>query len=304
MSAHAAVMIPVPISTSATGFVSVALVDSNNVLTRTLSYAEPVGSGLRTFFWDGTTDLGLPATAGTYTTRAVFFSNAPATRFVSKVGTSGNPPWRLRTATGDWGGDLGGPGTITANSTSLMLVWSAVENNRFLSGLQQIDTNGNIVYTYLTFYPYDGRMAGAMDDTNLFLGILNRSAQRIEIAKYELGTSNKWILTNLPTPAHYTLSGRWKNRWQAMLDGMAITSDRIFASMALDDRLFILDRATGATLQTVAIPSPRGLTIHGDRLLVVSSNSVLKLTFDGTVEATFASNAPLDDPYAIAVDRS
>jgi hypothetical protein len=303
MSAHAAVMIPVPITTSGTGFTSVALVDSNNVLTRTLAYAEPVGVGTRQFFWDGTTDLGLPAAAGTYSTRAVFFSNAPTTRYVSNVGTSGNPPWRLHTATGDWGGDLGGPSTITANSTSLMLVWSAVENNRFLSGLQQIDTNGNIIYTYLTFYPYDGRMAGAMDDTSLFLGILNRSAQRIEIAKYELGTSNKWILTNLPTPAHYTLSGRWKNRWQAMLDGMAITSDRIFASMALDDRLFILDRATGAILQTVAIPSPRGLTIHNDRLLVVSSNFILKLTFDGVVETTFA-NAPLDDPYAIAVDRS
>src|SRR6187402_1734515 len=99
-SAPAAVMIPVPISTTATGFVSVALVDSNNVLMRTLAYAEPVSGGTRQFFWDGTTDLGLPATAGTYTTRAVFFSNAPTTRFISKVGTSGNPPWRLRTGTG------------------------------------------------------------------------------------------------------------------------------------------------------------------------------------------------------------
>src|SRR6185369_2958098 len=61
--------VPVPITASGTGFVSVALIDSNNVLVRTLAYAEPVVSGARTFFWDGTTDLGLPANPGTYTTR-------------------------------------------------------------------------------------------------------------------------------------------------------------------------------------------------------------------------------------------
>jgi hypothetical protein len=305
IAAHAAaVVIPVPISVPGTGFVSVALLDANGVLIRTLAYAEAVGAGTRTFLWDGTTDLGLPALPGSYTTRAVFFSSAPATRFVLKAGTSGNPPWRLKNGTGDWGGDLGGPSTITANSTSLVVAWSAVENQRFLSGLQQIDTNGNVIYTYLTFYPYDGRLAGAMDNTNLFLGILNRNAQRIEIAKYELGTSNKSILVNLPTPPHYTLSGRWKGRWQADLDGMALTGNRIFASMALDDRLFILDRATGAILQQLSLPSPRGLAISGDRLLVVSSNSVLKLTFAGAVESTLVSGAPLSDPYAISADAS
>jgi len=300
----AAVVIPVPISTSGTGFVSAALIDSNGVLVRTLAFAEPVAGGTRTFFWDGTTDLGLVAPVGRYTTRAVFFSNAPATRYMIKVGTSGNPPWRLRDGTGDWGGDLGGPSTITANSTSLVVAWSAVENHNFLTGLQHIDTNGNVLRSYQTFYPYDGRMAGAMDDTNLFLGILNRSRQRIEIARYQLGATNRWILTNLPTPPHYTLSGRWKNRWQAVLDGMALTPNRIFASVALDDRLFILERATGAILQQVTLPSPRGLAIADDRLLVVSSNSVLKLTFEGAVESTVVSGAPLDDPYAIAVDRS
>jgi hypothetical protein len=298
------VTIPTPFTVPATGFLSAALIDTNGVLVRTLAYAEPVKAGTRTLFWDGTTDLGWPAAPGSYTTRAVFFSNAPALSFLSKVGTSGNPPWRLRDGTGDWGGDLGGPSTITANSTSLMVTWSAVENFT-LPGLQQIDTNGHVLRSYISFYPYDGRMAGAMDDQEFFLGILNRSRQRIEIARYQLGTSNKSILTtNIPANPHYTLSGRWKNRWQVVLDGMALTTNRIFVSIALDDRLLILDRATGALLQQVTLPSPRGLAVLGDRLLVVSSNTVRRLTFDGAVESTLVTGAPLEDPYAITVDRA
>jgi hypothetical protein len=299
----AGVTIPIPIPISTTGFVSLALIDTNGVLIRTLAYAEPVAAGTHTFFWDGTTDMGWPAPTGTYTTRGIFFTNPPSLNYEMKVGTSGTPPWRLKNGTGDWGGDLGGPSAIAANSSSLMVVWSAVENYT-LPGLQQIDTNGTVQRSYISFYPYDGRMAGAMDGTDFFLGILNRSAEQIEIARYELGTSNQSIIAVLPTPPHYTLSGRFKNRWQAVLDGMAITSTRIFASLALDDRLFILNRNSGTILDEISLPSPRGLAVSGDRLLVVSSNRVLRLRLDGIVETNLIYTPLLSDPYALAVDRS
>ncbi|HMJ90062.1 MAG TPA: hypothetical protein VK530_09610, partial [Candidatus Acidoferrum sp.] len=298
----AGVALPVPVHVGGTGFVSLVLCDSNGVLARNLAYAEPIDHD-RTFFWDGTTDMGVPAPPGRYSTRGIFFTNPPALSFLMKVGTSGNPPWRTTDGKGDWGGDLGGPSAIVANGTSLVVAWSAVEN-KTLPGLQQIDTNGNVQRIYHTFYPWDGRMAAAMDDTNLFLGILNRDAERIEIAQYELGTTNKAILTTLPTPPHYTLSGRWKNRWQSELDGLALTATRLFASVALDDRLFIIDRANGEVMQQVSLPSPRGLAVFGDRLLVVSSNRVLRLTLDGIVETNLINNAVLSDPYALAVGAS
>ena len=52
----AGAIVPIPISVSSTGFVSLALIDTNGVLVRNLAYAEPVSTGTRTFFWDGTTD--------------------------------------------------------------------------------------------------------------------------------------------------------------------------------------------------------------------------------------------------------
>jgi hypothetical protein len=294
-------IIPIPVSVSGSGFVSLAICDSNGVIVRTIAYAEPI-NGSRTLFWDGTSDMGLPVAPARYSTRGVFFTNAPSANFVMKVGTSGNPPWRTKDGTGDWGGDLGGPSAIVANSSSLMVVWSAVEN-KTLPGVQQIDTNGNVLRSYTTFYPWDGRMAAAMDATNFFLGILNRDAERIEIARYELGTTNKSILTILPTPPHYTLSGRWKGRWQAMLDGLAMNTTNLFASIAADDRLFIFDRTSGATLQQVSLPSPRGIALSGNRLLVVSSNRVFRLTLGGVVETNLIASTLLLDPYALAVDR-
>ena len=84
-SVAAPVVIPVPITAPGTGFVSLALIDTNGVLARTLAYADPVRAGSNTFYWDGTTDLGWPAEPGAYTTRAAFFSNAPSLHFVTKV---------------------------------------------------------------------------------------------------------------------------------------------------------------------------------------------------------------------------
>ena len=84
-------VIPVPVSVGSTGFVSLALIDTNGVLVRNLAYAEAVSSGTRTFFWDGTTDLGLPAPAGDYTTRAVFFTNVPSVNFVMNSSAKPSP---------------------------------------------------------------------------------------------------------------------------------------------------------------------------------------------------------------------
>src|SRR5215207_6307069 len=190
--------IPVEVAIPSAGFVSLALLDTNGVMVRNLVYAQPVTAGIARFFWDGTTDMGVPVTPGEYQTRAVFFTNGPSLRYVMKVGTSGNPPWRLRDQTGDWGGDLGGPTGIAANSNSILMLWSAVENNE-LSGIQRMDTNGNILKRYISFYPYDGRHVAAMDETNWFLGFSNPYSKRLELAVYSLSQTNGRILTTLPT---------------------------------------------------------------------------------------------------------
>jgi hypothetical protein len=295
------VTIPIDLSVPSTGLVSLALIDAEGVMVRNLLYAQPVAAGNARFFWDGTTDMGVPVPPGTYRTRGVFFTNAPSLEYVMKVGTSGNPPWRLRDQTGDWGGDLGGPAGICANSNSILMLWSAVENND-LSGIQRMDTNGNILERYVSFYPYDGRHVAAMDETNWFLGLSNPYARRLELAVYSLEQTNGRILAHLPTPPHVALSGRFEGRWQTWFSGLAVSSNRIFATAALDDTLYILERASGAITNQVALPSPRGIAIHNGRLFVVSSNEVVRLHLDGSLDAVVVPAGMLESPNAIALD--
>ena len=294
------VRIPVSFKVPADGSVSLALYDPAGTLVRSLLYAQPLAAGRQTVMWDGTTDLGRPATAGVYTVKGVCVTQPASLRYVMTVGKSGNPPYRTPDGKGDWGGNLGGPAAICANASSLMMVWSCVEDNQ-ITGIQQMDNDGAIALRYYSFYPWDTRMAGAMDATNFYLGILNGQKKQIEIAAYTLGQPRGKILTALPTQPHAEQGDtRWNGRWTAWLDGLALTSNTLFASISADNALFIVDRATGAIRRQVTLPSPKGLAVVNDKLLVVSGRQVLRLSLEGATEATLIGEGMLDHPNALA----
>ncbi len=296
--------IPVTYTAPGKGFVSLALYNTDGVLVRSLLYAQPVAGGAATVAWDGTTDMGKPAPAGKYTAKGIFFAESPSLKYLMTVGKSGNPPFRTPDGKGDWGGNLGGPASICANSKSVMMVWGCVEDNQ-ITGIQQMDNDGNISQRYYSFYPWDTRMAGAMDETSFYLGILNGGKQRIEIAAYTLGESRGKILTALPTLPHQEGGDtRWHGRWTASLDGLAISADTVYAAIAADNALFIIDRATGAIRQQLSIPSPKGLAVVGDKLLVVSGTKLVKLTLDGKPAGTVIDDGVLDNPYALTTDAA
>ncbi len=163
----ASVRLPVRFTVPGKGLASLAVYDANGVLVRSLLNAQAVEAGQHTTTWDATTDLGLPVTPGTYQVKGIFFTAPPSLKYVMKVGKSGSPPWRTPDGTGDWGGNLGGPSAICANSRSLVMAWSCVEDNQ-ITGVQQMDKDGNVQLRYFTFYPWDSRCAGAIDESNFY----------------------------------------------------------------------------------------------------------------------------------------
>jgi len=298
------IRLPVNFSSPDEGFASLALYNEKGVLVRSLLYAQPVSRGDRTVHWDGTTDMGLPAAPGKYTAKGIFFTESPSLNYVMTVGKSGNPPYRTPDGKGDWGGNLGGPAAICANSKSVMMVWGCVEDNQ-ITGIQQMDNDGNISMRYYSFYPWDRRSAGAMDEKNFYLGILNGGKKQLEIAEYKLGEPRGRILVELPTkPQVQKGETRWRGRWTAHMDGLAISKDTLFASISADDALFVIDRASGKIRRQIAIASPKGLAVVKDRLLVVSGKKVLKLTLDGNIESTVIDEGVLDNPSAMTVDST
>lgn len=288
----------------AKGFISLALYDKSGILVRSLLYAKPVEAGKQSIEWDGTTDMGKPAASGAYTAKGVFFTQSPALNYEMIVGKSGNPPWRTADGTGDWGGNLGFPSSIVSNGKSLLMSYAAVEDNQ-ITGIQQMDGDGTISTRYFSFYPWDTRMAAAMDDTNYYLGILNTQKKQIEIAEYKLGEPRGKIHVVLPTKPHKEQTEtRWRGRFTAWLDGIAITKDTIFATIGADDALFIIDRATGQIRKQISIPSPRGLAISNGKLLLVSGKTVVRLSLEGETEATVVKAGVLQDPNPLAIDNA
>jgi hypothetical protein len=220
------------------------------------------------------------------------------------VGKSGNPPWRTTDGRGDWGGNLGAPAGIVAHGKTIIFAYGCVEDNQ-ITGVQQMDGDGNIDMRYFTFYPWDGRSAAAMDDTSYYLGIFNGGKKTMEIAQYAIGQPHGKILAVLPAVAKPDQTEtRWHGRLSGQIDGMALSPDTVYASVANNDALYLVDRATGAVRKTVGIPSPHGLTITGGNLLVVSQNKVLKVALDGTVGKALIGDGILTAPNAIAVDSA
>ncbi len=304
LRAASALRLPISFSAPAKGFVSLALYDQEGVLTRSLLYAEPVEQGARTMEWDGTTDLGKSAAAGTYTARGVFFAEAPRAKFEMIVGKSGNPPWRTADGKGDWGGNLGFPSSIVSNGKRLVMGYAAVEDNQ-ITGVQEMDGDGRIYQRYFTFYPWDGRSAAAMNEAHYYLGIWNWDKHTVEIAAYNLGEPRGKILAALPIkPWGEPADTRWHGRLTGGLDGLALNKDTLFATIANNDALFIVDRQSGQLRQQVTLPAPHGIAVAGERLLVVSGRKLLRLTLDGQTEATVLDETALTFPHALATDAA
>lgn len=296
------VSVPVEYVAPGDGYVSLALFNGHNQLVRSLLYAKPVKAGKDSVNWDGTSDLGVPQPAGTYSTKAIFFKEKPKSEYVMTVGKSGTPPYRTPDGKGDWGGNLGGPAAICANSNSVMMVWSCVEDNQ-ITGIQQMDEDGNIMMRYFSFYPWDGRLAGAMDDRNFYLGILNANKKQVEIAEYVLGTPRGRILAALPTKPHENGPGtRWTGYFTASINGMALTSNMVYATITADDALFIVDRATGGIRKQVTIASPRDVKVAGGGLILQSGNRIVRLSLAGEMEGILVDEGVLTDPVALAGD--
>lgn len=81
-----AMELPIRFTPPDKGLASLALYNNEGVLVRSLLYAQLVKAGEQTVAWDGTTDMGLPAAAGEYTAKGVFFTESPSLSYVMTVG--------------------------------------------------------------------------------------------------------------------------------------------------------------------------------------------------------------------------
>jgi len=290
--------LPASVTSPDKGLVSAGVYDSSERLVRTLASAQEVPGGAVKFNWDGTNDLGLPAQAGDYHVKGVWFPSGPKIKFLMKVGISGDPPYVSADQLGGWGGNLAPAYGLCSNGKNMLAAFGCVEDN-VNTGVQLMDANGKILKRYFTFFPWDTRFAAAMDQTNFYMVIASLD-KRVVIAKYDLNTPRGKILCDIPTTEHTEKDGRWKGRWITDCRGLAINNGRLYAPMVLEDKLFVFDKDSGKLLNTVDVPSPRGVAAANGKLVLLSEKRLIEIDADGKPGAVLIGDG-LDDPSGVAV---
>ena len=285
------------------GFVSLGVFSAQGELIRNLLHAKPVDAGKQTLSWDGTTNLGLPAEPGSYKVRGVWFPEAPKINYIMKVGLSGTPPYLTPDDRGAWGGNLGPARAICTNGKALLAVFQCVESPK-TTGIQLMDLDGNITRRFTSFLGWDERLAATMDDKNAYIVMNHIGSKRLFIGKYDLDNPPRGkILCDIPAGDHTTPEGLWKGRWIANSEGIALNNGRLYVSVLLDDKLFVVDADSGKILNTVSLPSPHGVAAHDGKVFLVSDKTVIQLDADGKpVGAPVISG--LEAPSGLAIDAA
>ena len=293
--------VAVPLAFPAAGLASVGVYDDQGEMIRALSYARPVTAGTQTLDWDGTTDLGLPAAPGTYHVHGVWFAAPPKINYVMKVGLSGNPPYLTDTDRGGWGGNLSTPMDICTNGKELLAIFGCVESPKE-TGIQLMDFNGNITHRFTSFFGWDVRFACTMDDKNAYIVMAQVGDKKhLFVGKYDLATPPRGkILCDIPAGDHFQPDGLWKGRWTVDVKGVALNNKRLYVPVVMDDKLFVVDADSGQILQTVSVPSPRGVAAFHGNIFLLSGKTLVPLDADGKPGAPLVSG--LDDPSGVATD--
>ena len=304
-ASHAASKSPdsLPFKAPENGFVSVGVYNQQGELIRNLTHAKPVEAGNQTLSWDATTNLGLPAAPGNYQVRGVWFPEQPKINYLMKVGLSGKPPYLTPDDRGAWGGNLGPAKTICTNGKELLAVFSCVESPK-TTGIQLMDLEGNITHRFTSFLGWDCRLSATMDDKNAYIVMNHIGSKRLFIGKYDLANPPRGkILCDIPVGDHVTPEGLWKGRWIAESEGIALNNGRLYVSVLLDDKLFVVDAESGQLLTTVSIPSPHGLAVHNGQIFLASEKTVIQLDADGKPVGTPVISG-LEAPSGLATDAA
>jgi len=269
------------------GKVSAAVYDSNDQMIRSLAYAKDVEKGPATFIWDGTTDLGLAADPGLYHLKAVQFDEAPQLSYVMKVGISGTPPYLTDSPGSGWGATHGPAEGVCSNGDKIAAVFQMAESPRE-TGIQVMDQDGKVERWFSSPFPFDERLACAMDKDALYVvsKVWWRPPFRLVVMKFDLdkpvnGVGSGKVLCDLPAGDRKSTSGVDTGRWIVQVNGMAVNNGRLYIPVRYDDKLFQVDVSTGKIVSEGDVPSPGGVALAGGRIFAVSGKTVVTLDADG-----------------------
>jgi hypothetical protein len=285
--------IPVAFQLKKASKVSLAICNADGKLIRTCLGAQPYASGAQTYLWDGLDDYDSPVSAGTYTAKLLTHPGL-VQKYVCDIGVSGTPPYQTEDGTGGWAGDYNMPQTLAIEDDTVILGTASAEA---MMGSIRTDLDGRKLYgttacgvavaLHKGFGYFLSRGGARITKINLENGLL---------APFSSGRPDATVTAQRPGESGQA----WGSRsWQ--LFGLAVVGEQLVVSSLTDNKLHLLDLASGEASGEVAVGRPFGLTVAPDgTLFVVSSNAVGR--YDLKTQQFTPIRGDLDEPRHLACD--
>ncbi|MDD5705231.1 MAG: sugar-binding protein [Kiritimatiellae bacterium] len=302
--------VPITFTVPAEGRTSVNIYRTDGRLVHQLTIGTNLPVGRNTLFWDGCDDDGMPVPLGNYVFRGLV-SNVRSV-WDTKIGNTSPSPggeW-LQYRTGVYYDVVALPdgGVVTISS------WG--EHGRAIQALggppdYPVRWNANV--------PGSCMAAAARDDTHLYAAgtrTLPDGTVRETISRFRLSDGafvpyaqeSAWISEKgeiWVTPARRIkgslLACSPQEPYLGMaVRGLAVNKERIYVTLADENRIAVVAVSNGQTFASLACPAPRKIAVDGRGMLVVTcSNSVERI--DPASGARTVLVPQLLDPCGIAV---
>ena len=332
----------VPYQMPADGQLTLGLFDKSGGLLRWIAKDDFRFAGPNREPWDGLDQWGQPVAAGEYRLKAAYHGLL-ANAYEMTVCNPGNPPWPTPDDAGDWLSDESNPQAAVTDGKWIFLAAPGCELGWSVIGLDE--TGQRKWGVRAPFYPrcvslaldrdtlyvlYSGpELIGSSriyDSTNA-LGCatlmcldkrtgrpvkFTRDTSRLRVATWPFrdAVSFLWDLRNNKafTPATYAGQPRYFRNDIGEPDGatgLAAAGGKLYVSLFFDNKLLVLDAATGQpTGETIPVEAPVGLCAPDEHtLLVVSGRRVLHVTLD-TKTVTPLVTSGLVAPHSVATDKA
>lgn len=258
--------------------------------------AEPIRctqyvAGKHVFTWDGRDRLGLPLPPGKYQTLIGYWDGI-RTEFVASVGNSGRPPFRTKDGLGSIGGAHGGIGGLAADATGIYMGQVSEEGQPCL---RKIDAATGKALWFSSIGVFAGCHILAADGRNVWSLVVSTDGKAVKLMHLDAATGR-------PAP----FGGQIGNPSECQLnersfDAIAVAGGKVYLSEPGENRLAVIDNATGKLLPEIPIEKPSGLCRLDDQTLLVGSGSrILRLDLASGKSQELVGG--LARPRALALD--
>ena len=289
--------IGIPHILEADGKVSLAVYDASGMLVRTLLGAEARKAGKHTFRYDGLSDHDQPMPPGKYTVRVLSHEGIEP-RYVCDVGITGNPPYRDEDGTGGWAGDDGNPWYVSTDDGERIILGTGAGEAADITICA--DAEGQKKWG-INMGGYTRGPLEAHDGHAYFFKIPAGQLGKFELERGYLkpfsgGKPSVQVLKKRDKETKQ----QWAERvWN--IRAIAVVKDTIVISSRAEDRLILLDLASGEPKGEFSLEKPWGLATGPDETLyAVSSDAVGRVDFPGGRFTPIKEK--LDSPCHLAVD--